>query len=135
VLVNVHDKPPVPVVICDGSGRAADLLAFTHKYAYTSPTTKRVTMDIDVQEQLITTIMKTFAYTKAQANYLFIQLMNCVINKDLISILEDHAKDLGLDVNTSVRIHSGSLTVSGSLFVSGGNVVLQSGSAFVGDLV
>jgi hypothetical protein len=86
VLVNVHDKPPVPVVICDGSGRAADLLAFTHKYAYTSPTTKRVTMDIDVQEQLITTIMKTFAYTKAQADYLFIQLMNCVINKDLISI-------------------------------------------------
>jgi len=86
VLVNVHDKPPVPVVICDGSGRAADLLAFTHKYAYVSPVTKRVTMDVDVQEQLISTIMKTFAYTKAQADYLFIQLMNCVINKDLISI-------------------------------------------------
>jgi DUF917 family protein len=36
VLVNVQSKPlPVPVVICDGSGRAADLIAFTHKYAYT----------------------------------------------------------------------------------------------------
>lgn len=23
---------PVPVVVCDGSGRAADLLAFTHKF-------------------------------------------------------------------------------------------------------
>lgn len=42
VLVNVHDKPPVPVVICDGSGRAADLLAFTHKYSFYSPVTKRV---------------------------------------------------------------------------------------------
>ena len=29
----VTDKPPVPVVVCDGSGRAADILAFTHKYA------------------------------------------------------------------------------------------------------
>jgi hypothetical protein len=35
VLVNVQDKPPVPVVVCDGSGRAADLIAFTHKYAHT----------------------------------------------------------------------------------------------------
>lgn len=42
-------------------------------------------MDTDVQEQLISTIMKTFAYTKAQADYLFIQLMNCVINKDLVN--------------------------------------------------
>lgn len=32
VLEYVTDSKPVPVVICDGSGRAADLLAFTHKY-------------------------------------------------------------------------------------------------------
>ena len=42
VLVNVHDKPPVPVVVCDGSGRAADLIAFTHKYAYVNPVTEKV---------------------------------------------------------------------------------------------
>jgi len=41
-------------------------------------------MDTDVQEQLISTIMKTFAYTKTQADYLFIQLMNCVMNRDLV---------------------------------------------------
>ncbi|CAH1797091.1 unnamed protein product, partial [Owenia fusiformis] len=33
VLEYVTDTPPVPVVVCDGSGRAADLIAFTHKYA------------------------------------------------------------------------------------------------------
>ena len=33
VLEYVTDSPPVPVVVCDGSGRAADLLAFTHKYS------------------------------------------------------------------------------------------------------
>lgn len=32
VLDYVTDSPPVPVVVCDGSGRAADLLAFSHKY-------------------------------------------------------------------------------------------------------
>lgn len=33
VLDYLTDEPPVPVVVCDGSGRAADLLAFTHKYS------------------------------------------------------------------------------------------------------
>ena len=41
-------------------------------------------MDPDVQDQLISTIMKTFAYKKSQAETLFIQLMNCVTNKDLV---------------------------------------------------
>ena len=31
VLEYVTDDPPVPVVICDGSGRAADLLSFAHR--------------------------------------------------------------------------------------------------------
>lgn len=41
-------------------------------------------MDLDIKEQLISTIMKTFAYSKIQADYLFIQLMNCVSNKELV---------------------------------------------------
>ena len=32
VLEYVTATPPVPVVVCDGTGRAADLLAFAHKY-------------------------------------------------------------------------------------------------------
>jgi len=32
ILDCLTDQPPVPVVVCDGSGRAADLVAFTHKY-------------------------------------------------------------------------------------------------------
>ena len=31
VLEYVTATPPVPVVVCDGPGRAADLLAFAHK--------------------------------------------------------------------------------------------------------
>lgn len=33
VLEYLRDTPPVPVVICDGSGRASDILAFGHKYS------------------------------------------------------------------------------------------------------
>ena len=44
------------------------------------------TMETDVKEQLISTIMKTFAYTRSQADYLFIQLINCVNNKDLVNV-------------------------------------------------
>ena len=42
VLECVTDNPPVPVVVCDGSGRAADLLAFTHKYAQDDGTMVRM---------------------------------------------------------------------------------------------
>ena len=44
-------------------------------------------MDSDLQEQLMATIMRTFVYSKPQAEYLFIQLMNCVTNKELVSII------------------------------------------------
>lgn len=33
VLDYLTDTPPVPVVVCDGSGRASDLIAFIHKYS------------------------------------------------------------------------------------------------------
>ena len=31
VLEYVTDSPPVPVIVCDGTGRAADILAFVYK--------------------------------------------------------------------------------------------------------
>ncbi|MBO8910700.1 hypothetical protein INO17_14480, partial [Staphylococcus aureus] len=33
VLEYVTDSPPVPVVVVEGSGRAANLISFAHKYA------------------------------------------------------------------------------------------------------
>ncbi len=37
VLEYITDNPPVPVVVCDGSGRAADIIAFVHKYGLLNP--------------------------------------------------------------------------------------------------
>ncbi len=44
-------------------------------------------MDVDLKEQLINTIMKTFSYNKHQAENIFVELMNCVRNKEYVSSL------------------------------------------------
>lgn len=31
-LESLRDDPPVPVVVCDGSGRASDIISFAHKF-------------------------------------------------------------------------------------------------------
>lgn len=46
-------------------------------------------MDIDIKEQLLSTIMKTFGYNKEQAERIFIELINCVSNKEYVSIKRD----------------------------------------------
>lgn len=33
VLDSLREDPPVPVVVCDGSGRASDIVSFAHKYS------------------------------------------------------------------------------------------------------
>ncbi|CAC5414386.1 TRPM3 [Mytilus coruscus] len=99
VLEYVTDTPPVPVVVCDGSGRAADLLAFTHKY-----TLEDGTMPESLRDQLILTIQKTFLYNQEQAEKLFIELMLCVKKKELITIFRmgEGAQDIDLAILTAL---------------------------------
>lgn len=33
VCESLREEPPVPVVVCDGSGRASDIISFAHKYS------------------------------------------------------------------------------------------------------
>ncbi|XP_035824942.1 transient receptor potential cation channel subfamily M member 1 isoform X2 [Aplysia californica] len=101
VLEYVTDTPPVPVVVCDGSGRAADLLAFTHKY-----TMDDGTMAESLRDQLILTIERTFQYTQEQAEKLFIELMLCVKKKELITVFRmgdrEESKDIDLAILTAL---------------------------------
>lgn len=32
MLESLGEEPPVPVVVCDGSGRASDIISFAHRY-------------------------------------------------------------------------------------------------------
>ncbi|KAK3097474.1 hypothetical protein FSP39_009961, partial [Pinctada imbricata] len=99
VLEYVTDTPPVPVVVCDGSGRAADLLAFTHKY-----TLEDGTMPEGLRDQLVLTIQKTFQYTQEQAEKLFIELMLCVKKRELITVFRmgEGAQDIDLAILTAL---------------------------------
>uniref|UniRef100_A0A673YHS7 Transient receptor potential cation channel subfamily M member 3 n=1 Tax=Salmo trutta TaxID=8032 RepID=A0A673YHS7_SALTR len=97
VLEYLRDTPPVPVVVCDGSGRASDILAFGHKYSEEGGYTLR--------DQLLVTIQKTFTYSRTQAQHLFIILMECMKKKELITVFrmgsEGH-QDIDLAILTAL---------------------------------
>ncbi|CAH1392573.1 unnamed protein product [Nezara viridula] len=84
VLEYVTDTPPVPIVVCDGSGRAADLLAFTHKYA--SDDSEEQTVLESMKEYLLTTIERTFEVGSEQAERLYYELLQCTRKKNLITV-------------------------------------------------
>ncbi|XP_065218711.1 transient receptor potential cation channel trpm isoform X4 [Planococcus citri] len=83
VLEYVTDTPPVPVVVCDGSGRAADLIAFTHKYA--SESGEQTVLE-NMKEYLLNTIQRTFEVGVEQAECLYQELLECTKRKNLITV-------------------------------------------------
>ncbi|XP_075684122.1 transient receptor potential cation channel subfamily M member 3 isoform X3 [Rhinoderma darwinii] len=100
VLEYLRDSPPVPVVVCDGSGRASDILAFGHKYSEEGGLINET-----LRDQLLVTIQKTFTYTRTQAQHLFIILMECMKKKELITVFrmgsEGH-QDIDLAILTAL---------------------------------
>ncbi|XP_057664763.1 transient receptor potential cation channel trpm isoform X35 [Diorhabda carinulata] len=78
VLEYVTDEPPVPVVVCDGSGRAADIIAFMCKY--------ECSVLKSMKEYIIATIQRAFEVAAELAEGLFTELLQCVENKHLITV-------------------------------------------------
>ncbi|XP_078055932.1 transient receptor potential cation channel subfamily M member 1-like [Mustelus asterias] len=80
VLESLREDPPVPVVVCDGSGRASDILAFAHKYSAEGGIISET-----VRDQLMVTVQKTFNYSRHQAQQLFVSIMECMKKKALVT--------------------------------------------------
>ncbi|XP_044016610.1 transient receptor potential cation channel trpm isoform X3 [Aphidius gifuensis] len=85
VLEYVTDEPPVPVVVFDGSGRAADLIAFMHRRAMAGDGDGESKLEA-VKEQVLETIKQTFKVSPDQAAQLYSELFQCVRKKHLITI-------------------------------------------------
>uniref|UniRef100_A0A9J7YCW1 non-specific serine/threonine protein kinase n=1 Tax=Cyprinus carpio carpio TaxID=630221 RepID=A0A9J7YCW1_CYPCA len=89
VLEYLQESPPVPVVVCEGTGRAADILAYVHKQ-----TEQDGALPDGVEVDIIATIKKTFNFSQSDALHLFQTLMECMKNKELITVFpvgsEDH---------------------------------------------
>ncbi|RVE51394.1 hypothetical protein evm_003949 [Chilo suppressalis] len=95
VLEYVTDTPPVPVVVCDGSGRAADLIAFVHKYA--SESGEQTVLE-SMRDYLIGTIQKTFEVGLQQAECLYGELLQCTRKKNLITVFRIQERAEGGEV-------------------------------------
>uniref|UniRef100_A0A3Q2QRF8 non-specific serine/threonine protein kinase n=1 Tax=Fundulus heteroclitus TaxID=8078 RepID=A0A3Q2QRF8_FUNHE len=81
VLEYLQESPPVPVVVCEGTGRAADILAYVHKQ-----TEEGGSLPDGVETDIIATIKKTFNFSQSEAIHLFQKLMECMRSKELITV-------------------------------------------------
>ncbi|GMR33444.1 hypothetical protein PMAYCL1PPCAC_03639, partial [Pristionchus mayeri] len=81
----VHDyvtsHPSIPVVVCDGSGRASDLLAFTHKYVE-----EEGCLPDSMRSQLLSLIKGTFDMDEAEAGRVLRQIVESAEKKELLNI-------------------------------------------------
>ncbi|KAI4825838.1 hypothetical protein KUCAC02_021503 [Chaenocephalus aceratus] len=80
-LESLRDEPPVPVVVCDGSGRASDIISFAHKYSEEGGM-----ISDDAREQLLVTIQKTFNYSKSQSQQILLMVTECMKKRELITV-------------------------------------------------
>ncbi|XP_016078465.1 PREDICTED: transient receptor potential cation channel subfamily M member 6 [Miniopterus natalensis] len=98
VWETVKDKHPV--VVCEGTGRAADLLAFTHKHLADEGTLRP-----QVKEEISCMIQNTFNFSLKQTRHLFQILMECMAHRDSIIIFEadsEELQDLDLAILTAL---------------------------------
>lgn len=89
-----------PVVVCEGTGRAADLLAFAHKHLADESVLRP-----QVKEELIHVIQNTFNFSLKQSKDLFQILMECMVHRDLITIFDpdsEESQDLDLAILTAL---------------------------------
>ncbi|KAG9331519.1 hypothetical protein JZ751_018922 [Albula glossodonta] len=77
VLRYVRSAPPVPVVVFEGTGRIADLLAFIHKQ-----TTDNRQLEADIREDVLVRIQHTFGLGKSQSSQLYDLLTDCMDYRD-----------------------------------------------------
>ncbi|ETE60858.1 Transient receptor potential cation channel subfamily M member 7, partial [Ophiophagus hannah] len=96
----VRDTPAVPVVICEGTGRAADLLAFTYKH-----TADDRNWNTPLKEKILLKIQNSFSFGQKQSHHLFKILMECMEHRDSITIFdaesEEH-QDMDLAILTAL---------------------------------
>ncbi|XP_077174505.1 transient receptor potential cation channel subfamily M member 1 isoform X3 [Paroedura picta] len=100
VLECLREEPPLPVVICDGSGRASDILSFAHKYSEEGGIISE-----SLRDQLLVTIQKTFNYNRSQAHQLFVVLMECMKKKELITVFRmgsEGQQDIEMSILTAL---------------------------------
>ncbi|XP_051551691.1 transient receptor potential cation channel subfamily M member 6-like isoform X1 [Myxocyprinus asiaticus] len=89
VLDYVRRASPVPVLVFEGTGRAADLFALVHKQ-----TAVERKLDSDIKEDFLLRIQEMFCVERPEAIELFNILMECMEYREAISIFDSESEDL-----------------------------------------
>uniref|UniRef100_A0A674B8K8 Transient receptor potential cation channel, subfamily M, member 1a n=1 Tax=Salmo trutta TaxID=8032 RepID=A0A674B8K8_SALTR len=100
VLESLREDPPVPVVVCDGSGRASDIISFAHRYSEDDGL-----VSDSVKDQLLVTIQKTFNYNRGQAQQIFLMVMECMKKRSLITVFRmgsEGQQDIEMSILTAL---------------------------------
>ncbi|XP_075064039.1 transient receptor potential cation channel subfamily M member 7 isoform X2 [Mixophyes fleayi] len=100
VLDYLQESPPVPVVVCEGTGRAADILAYVHKQ-----TEEGGNLPEGAENEIISTIKKTFNFSQLEAVHLFQTVMECMKSKELITVFHigsDEHQDIDVAILTAL---------------------------------
>ncbi|XP_065589991.1 transient receptor potential cation channel subfamily M member 7 [Cyrtonyx montezumae] len=100
VLDFLNESPPVPVVVCEGTGRAADILAYVHKQ-----TEEGGNVPEGAEPEIISTIKKTFNFGQSEAVHLFQTLLECMKKKELITVFHigsDEHQDIDVAILTAL---------------------------------
>uniref|UniRef100_H0YR92 non-specific serine/threonine protein kinase n=1 Tax=Taeniopygia guttata TaxID=59729 RepID=H0YR92_TAEGU len=84
----VRASPAVPVVVYEGTGRAADILAFAHKH-----TADTGDLCPQVKEEALMMIQNIFRLEQKQSSRLFQVLMECMKHKESITIFDAESED------------------------------------------
>ncbi|XP_075134506.1 transient receptor potential cation channel subfamily M member 6 [Leptodactylus fuscus] len=84
----VRSTPSVPVVVCEGTGRAADILAFTHKH-----TADKREISAQLKDEILQMIQQTFSLGHRQANHVLFILMECMEYRDSITIFDAESEE------------------------------------------
>ncbi|XP_047447059.1 transient receptor potential cation channel subfamily M member 6 isoform X2 [Mugil cephalus] len=88
VLQYVSSAPPVPVFVFEGSGRAADLLAFLHKQ-----TAMDSQLEADIKEDFLVRIGDVFGVERTEATHLYTLLLQCMDHRQSITIFDPESDD------------------------------------------
>lgn len=89
VLEYVCRTSPVPVLVFEGTGRAADMLALIHKQ-----TAVDRKLDSDIKEDVLQRIQDSFGVERSESTELLDILMECMEHRELISIFDSESEDL-----------------------------------------
>ncbi|XP_044143751.1 transient receptor potential cation channel subfamily M member 6 isoform X3 [Bufo gargarizans] len=84
----VRSTPSIPVVVCEGTGRAADILAFTHKH-----TADKREISAQLKDDILQMIQQTFSLGHRQANHILFILMECMECRDSITLFDSESEE------------------------------------------